>query len=309
MSVKSENLKIQDKELDIARSNSCKYLISDIEACGYSRFFIGLSDDIEERCNEYCWYWNCAIDVIGIDKVLSILEKETKRGNIPAMFTMGFFYDGGGNHLKKDESKVNKYLEMLSNAGVKFNNSVENTNQNVVSSKEVNAIKDEDKIVIRAYDSWEFNLNYFQRELGEEFHQPINFGESVRIEQIMSEVEAVCNQQDIPSVVNGAIVSYGGLLTMKRCRAMVVRHPNPPQSYCDQLYVMDEGVMRFYFVGASKAFKEKNEYKMVMSGQGAGAIATMKTFLGFMPNEEEYNKEMAWHESVFSVFASMVSLV
>lgn len=309
MGVKSKNLKIQDEELAVARSNSYKYYISHIEACGCSQSFVGLSDDIEEQCNEYCWYWNCAVDVMGIDKVLSILEEETKKGNIPAIFTMGFFYDGGGNHLRKDESKANKYMEMMINAGVKFNNRVENTKQNVVSGKEVNAIKDEDKIDIRAYDSWEFNSKYFQRELGEEFHEPIDFGESVCIEQIMSEVEAVCKQQGVPNIICGTYVYYGGLLAMKKCKAMLIMHPDPPQSYCDQLYVMDEGVMRFYFVGASKAFKEKNEYEMVMSGQGTGAIATMKTFLGFMPNEEEYNKEMAWHESVFSVFASMVSLV
>ena len=41
-------------------------------------------------------------------------------------------------------------------------------------------------------------------------------------------------------------------------KVVKISHPNPPQSYCDQLYIILDNGVRLFYVGESKAFKEMN---------------------------------------------------
>lgn len=170
--------------------------------------------------------------------------------------------------------------------------------------------------------------SYREQDLGTEFVDGIGFKDMSNLtpEKIISEMKAVCDANGIPATFEeakfleggaGSIVSslaYGQkpslfkALKKTEFRAVKISHPNPPQSYCDQLYIILDNGVRFFFVGESKAFKEKNEYELARNGQGQGVglKSKFRAFIGVGPDEEPYNTEMEWHTSVYSVFESMV---
>lgn len=170
--------------------------------------------------------------------------------------------------------------------------------------------------------------SYREEDLGTEFAEGIRFRDMSNItpEKIINDMREVCNAKGIPASFEEEVFLVGGAgsivsalaygqkpslfkaLSKKEYKAIKISHPNPPQSYCDQLYIIFNDCVRFFYVGESKAFKEKNEYEMAASGngQGVGLKAKFSAFIGVRPDEEPYNREIEWHQSVYSVFESMV---
>lgn len=88
--------------------------------------------------------------------------------------------------------------------------------------------------------------------------------------------------------------------------AVEISHPNPPQSYCKQLYVIYEDGIRFFFVGSSKAFSERNNFEAAMNDTGGNLKAKARAFFGIAPDEKPFEQEMEWHNTIHVAFISLL---
>ena len=70
--------------------------------------------------------------------------------------------------------------------------------------------------------------------------------------------------------------------------AVEISHPNPPQSYCKQLYVIYED--GFFFVGSSKAFSERNNFEAAMNDTGGNLKAKARAFLALRLTKKHLSK-------------------
>lgn len=171
-------------------------------------------------------------------------------------------------------------------------------------------------------------LNYTEGELGTEFTDPIGFRDmsSITPSVIIENMQEVCRQYGIPAVFEEATLTEGGASSVLESigygqkpslfkafhknvyPAVRIKHSNPPQPYCDQLYVLVRDGIRFFYVGASKAFKERNEYERGLTGDTSGMSlkGKLRAYTGIRPDEDAYNREMEWHMNVYAAFESLV---
>ncbi len=155
----------------------------------------------------------------------------------------------------------------------------------------------------------EYYQNKFMNDLGQEFVEPIGFNDmsNVTPEVIITNMEAVCSEHEIPARFRESSVEISrGLFNKSTFKAVEISHPNPPQSYCSQLYVLYPDGIRFFFVGSSKAFADRNNFEAAMNGTGGNFKAKMRAIAGIAPDSEPYEQEMAWHETIYSVFQSLL---
>lgn len=153
--------------------------------------------------------------------------------------------------------------------------------------------------------------NKFTHDLGEEFSEPISFSDmsNVTPEIIISNMEEICRENDIPALIRKSSleVSRGlGIFNKTVFKAVEISHPNPPQSYCKQLYVICGDGIRFFFVGSSKAFSERNNFEAAMNDTGGNLKAKARAFFGIAPDEKPFEQEMEWHNTIHAVFISLL---
>ncbi|MCM1170602.1 MAG: hypothetical protein NC393_00580 [Clostridium sp.] len=230
--------------------------------------------------------------------------------------------------LKNSEKdKSHYYFDIASKYGC---DEAQNTMlfENVITEQE-KTVDNKIKISHFSFASEIIEPGYLLNDLGSEFAEPIGISNmmEISVREVERCLEAECRMRGIPvlvsvtSLTSGGFMNTffamveqndaskgGGLLNKTVLRALKVSHPNPPQQYCDELFVfMNDGV-RFFFIGSSKAFKEMNEYNTVLSGDfdRVGFISKMKFFTGGRPDEEAYNKEMSWHQAVYEAFNSLI---
>ena len=151
--------------------------------------------------------------------------------------------------------------------------------------------------------------NRFIDDLGGEFADPIGINDmsDVTPDFLISNMKAICLENEIPAEFDEASVEISkGIFSKATFKAVEVSHPNPPQSYCRQLYVLYPDGIRFFFVGSSQAFSERNNYEAAMNGSGGNLKAKMRAIAGIEPDSEPYEQEMAWHGTIYSVFQSLL---
>lgn len=172
-------------------------------------------------------------------------------------------------------------------------------------------------------------IRFLVPALGQEYAEaiPVSDIAFVSTGELISVLEKACREHGIQVFFSEAYLSIGGLanaiyakfmmgdsskggglLRVDNFRAILASHPNPPQQYCDELIVLVDGGVRFYFVGGSKSFKEMNDYEALKGGNSdkVGVLSKIKYFAGVQPDEEKYNSEIAWHEAIYSVFCDVI---
>lgn len=152
--------------------------------------------------------------------------------------------------------------------------------------------------------------NQFLQDLGEEFADPIditNFGD-VTPETIISMMRIACEENDIPAELNKRTIEISaGLFRKQENVAVEISHPNPPQSYCKQLYIFFGGCIRGFFVGSSAAFSEINNYEAAVNGTGGSWRAQLHAIAGIEPNMEQYEQEIQWHQTIYTTLLSLLN--
>lgn len=143
--------------------------------------------------------------------------------------------------------------------------------------------------------------------LGSEIQSPISFRDTTNInaDNIISSMQLECNSENIPAVFRKDVVTSGGMFNKKKYECVIVSHPNPPQSYCAQVYVIAGDTILFHFFGNSKAFRDNNTYERVKSGQGS-SMETMK-YMFKQPDKVALQMELTWHNKLISAFNSLVN--
>lgn len=155
----------------------------------------------------------------------------------------------------------------------------------------------------------DYYQNSFLDDLGQEFAEPIAFNDmsSVTTDVIIANMKALCEENEIPaSFCTSTVEISRGLFRKRTFNAVEIEHPNPPQNYCRQLYVLGGDSVHFFFVGNSHAFAEKNNYEAALNGTGGNFKAKMRAIAGIAPDIEPYEAEMAWHEAIYSAFLALV---
>lgn len=142
--------------------------------------------------------------------------------------------------------------------------------------------------------------------LGSEIRQAISFADATNItaDFIIASMENVCNEYNIPAKFRKDTVTSGKLFNKKTYECVIVNHPNPPQEYAAQVYVLAGNTVLFYYAGNSKAFREKNEYEAVRTGRGT-TMQSMK-YMFKQPDKVALQTELAWHGQLIEAFNSLV---
>ena len=142
--------------------------------------------------------------------------------------------------------------------------------------------------------------------LGSEIQEAITFYnvETVTAEDIIANMERVCGENNIPAKFRKDTVTSGSFLKKKTYECVIVNHPQPPQDYAAQVYVLAGNTVLFHYAGNSKAFREQNEYEAVRNGQGT-TMQSMK-YMFKQPDKVALKMELAWHGQVIDAFNSFV---
>lgn len=127
---------------------------------------------------------------------------------------------------------------------------------------------------------------------------------TITTDSLISLMEKICDERSIPIMMRKDTVTSGSFFNKKTYECIIVNHPNPPQDYAAQIYVLGGNTILFHFGGKSKAFREKNEYEAVRKGQGT-AVQSMK-YMFKQPDKMELEQELAWHGRVIDAFNSLI---
>ena len=169
---------------------------------------------------------------------------------------------------------------------------------------------------------------YYKTDLGGAASEPVEIPAVLNcyLKDIIEAMEKIARANHIPvtllpaSVIEGGAMSRlvskmetgdwnngGGRLVKNQHRAIIARHPNPPQSYCNLLIVFRGDMVQAYFTGASKAFSENNAYDSFMRGDfgSVGFLSKMKISFGIRPDESKLEEELQWHASIYQMFCEL----
>ena len=155
----------------------------------------------------------------------------------------------------------------------------------------------------------EYYENRFMHDLGQEIKDPIRIQDmsNVTPEIIIANMSAICEEKNIPALFSESSVEIlEGVFIKNKYKAIKISYPNPPQRYCDQLYVIFSNSMRFFFVGASDAFSAVNNYQAAVEGTGGNLKAKFQAITGLPPDMAHYEAEMEWHQLILAVFDSII---
>lgn len=132
---------------------------------------------------------------------------------------------------------------------------------------------------------------------------PISFRDASGLDasNIASLISQKAEEMGIPARITTDTVKEGGLFGSSY-PCVVIKHPNPPQQYFTDVYIINENVVNFYFFGESKAntaTNKANARKNTLSGMILNSISGS--------NEMALQQEMFWHRQIYEIFESLVS--
>lgn len=133
--------------------------------------------------------------------------------------------------------------------------------------------------------------------------EPISFRDATGLtaENIAECMREEAAAQGIPASITTDFVKEGGIFG-KSYPCIVIKHPNPPQQYFTDIYIINNNIINFYFFGnskASRAISLANATKNTFTG------ALFSSFSG--SKEMKLQAEMAWHKQVYGLFESLIS--
>lgn len=76
--------------------------------------------------------------------------------------------------------------------------------------------------------------------------------------ELAETIRIIAEKKGVPVVVTEDQATSGGLLGGEVYPCVVIRHPNPPQSYYEHWVVINEQFINIYYGGVSKAIRDTN---------------------------------------------------
>ncbi len=144
-----------------------------------------------------------------------------------------------------------------------------------------------------------FNLKYNRGMIAD----PISFQDASGLDaqNVASLMKKEAEAMGIPARITVDTVKEGGLFG-STYSCVVINHPNPPQQYFTDVYIINGNTVNFYFFGESKAntaTNKANARKNTLTGMIMNSISGS--------NEMAYQQEMFWHKQVYDIFESLIS--
>ena len=132
---------------------------------------------------------------------------------------------------------------------------------------------------------------------------PMSFRDSTNVEanSIATLMTQKAEELGVPVNISVDTVKEGGLFGSSY-PCVVINHPNPPQEFFTDVYIINGNTVNFYFFGNSKANYVTNRAE---SRKGTLSGAFMNLFSG--ADEMGLQQEMLWHNQVYNVFESLVT--
>lgn len=129
---------------------------------------------------------------------------------------------------------------------------------------------------------------------------PISFMDTsgLEVNNVAELMKMKAEEMGVPAKITVNTVKEGGLFG-KSYPCVAIEHPNPPQRYFTDVYLINGNMVNFYFFGESKAntaTNKANARKNTLSGMILNSISGS--------NEMAYQQELFWHEQIFSIFES-----
>lgn len=133
-------------------------------------------------------------------------------------------------------------------------------------------------------------------------NDPVSFRDASGLEakNIASLMSQKAEELGIPAKITVDTVKEGGLFG-STYSCVVINHPNPPQQYFTDVYIVNGNTVNFYFFGESKAntaTNKANARKNTLTGMIMNSISGS--------NEMAYQQEMFWHRQICEIFESLV---
>lgn len=117
----------------------------------------------------------------------------------------------------------------------------------------------------------------------------------------LAEVLRQCAEESGVEVeISDDTIHDGGLFTGKDYSCVVLKHPNPPQEYFYQVWVINGKLLNFYYFGRSKANYKVNTYNQKSKGGFFDRITASISGSA----EMELQVEQEWHREVFSLLSA-----
>lgn len=131
---------------------------------------------------------------------------------------------------------------------------------------------------------------------------PMSFRDAsgLEVNNVAELMKKKAEEVGIPARITTNTVKEGGLFG-KSYPCVVITHPNPPQQYFTDVYIINGNSVNFYFFGESKAntaTNKANARKNTLSGIILNSISGS--------NEMAYQQEMFWHRQIYEIFESLV---
>lgn len=142
-----------------------------------------------------------------------------------------------------------------------------------------------------------YNLKYNNGMIAD----PISFGDisGLNAENVAMLMAQKAEEMGVPARITTDTVKEGGMFG-KSYPCVVIHHPNPPQQYFTDVYIINGDVVNFYFFGestANTAVNKANARKNSLSGIIINSIAGSK--------EMELQQEMFWHRKILGIFEGL----
>ena len=132
--------------------------------------------------------------------------------------------------------------------------------------------------------------------------EPISFGDATGLtaDNVAAAMSQKAEEMGIPARITTDTIKEGGMFGASY-PCVVINHPNPPQQYFTDIYIINGNSVNFYFFGESKAntaTNKANARKNKLSGMILNSISGSK--------EMAYQQEMVWHNQIKSIFEEAV---
>lgn len=119
---------------------------------------------------------------------------------------------------------------------------------------------------------------------------------------IANGTQAELSARGIPATVKTDQVKSGGLLG-KTYNCIMISHPNPPQTYYQHMYIIDNDTICFKYWGTSKAMYNSNRKEQLRS---SGTISGMIKSAFINDDEMAFQQEANWHGNVIGTFNDLL---
>ena len=119
------------------------------------------------------------------------------------------------------------------------------------------------------------------------------------VDVIVSTMSEKVEEMGIPAVIKQDTIREGGLFG-HTYPCVVIEHPNPPQKYFTDVYVINKDIINFYYFGESKANTSNNKAKArgnTLTGKILNAISGSYTLA--------WQQVLNWHEEILDIFISL----